>query len=47
MFIDKDDGQIHDDIDLYYKNSSGKYVKIGSDNMNLYFVPVKLCILMN
>ena len=41
MFIDKKEGNITKDIDLWYKNSAGKYVKIGSssDNMNLYFVP--------
>jgi len=41
MFISKEDGKIDDEIDLYYKNSSGKYVKIGTSNdkMQLYFVP--------
>lgn len=44
MFIDKSKGldpsdRLIEDIDLYYKNSSNKYVKLEDSSDKLYFVP--------
>ncbi len=38
-YISKDGSKFYDNVDLYYKNSSGKYVKFDGSNYTIYFKP--------